>query len=173
MSEQATFAAGCFWGVEAAFRKVPGVSNATAGYTGGTLPNPTYDDVTYKRTGHAEAVEIEFDPRAVSYERLLELFWFVHDPTQVNCQGNDIGEQYRSAIFYHSDEQKAPAEASKAEAQKKYDQPIATVIELASTFYPAEAYHQRYLEKNPGGYCHVNLGKVDALIAGWQAQPRA
>lgn len=165
----AAFAAGCFWGVEAAFRKVPGVVTATAGYTGGTLEHPSYEDVIYKRTGHAEAVQIEFDPAVVTYEQLLKVFWFIHDPTQVNRQGNDVGEQYRSAIFYHTDAQRAAAEISKTEEQMKYDQPIATVIEPAHTFYPAEDYHQRYLERNPGGYCHVNLGRVQELIQNWEA----
>jgi peptide-methionine (S)-S-oxide reductase len=166
MPERATFAAGCFWGVEAAFRKVPGVISATAGYTGGTFKNPSYEDVIYKRTGHAEAVQVEFDPSQISYQHLLKVFWFIHDPTQVNRQGNDVGEQYRSAIFYHSDEQQHAATASKAEEQAQHDQPITTLIEPAGTFYPAEEYHQRYLEKNPGGYCHINLGKVEEFIAG-------
>ncbi|MBI4032652.1 peptide-methionine (S)-S-oxide reductase MsrA [Candidatus Berkelbacteria bacterium] len=168
MTEQATFAAGCFWGVEAAFRKIPGVQNATAGYTGGEFENPSYEDVIYKRTGHAEAVQVEFDPKTVSYEQLLKVFWFIHDPTQLNRQGNDVGEQYRSAIFYHSDSQKIAAETLKAEEQKYHDRELATVIEPASTFYSAEDYHQRYLEKNPGGYCHVNLARVAEFVAQWE-----
>src|SRR3990167_9782034 len=163
-TERATFAAGCFWGVEAAFRKVPGVVNAIAGYTGGNVANPSYEDVISHDTGHAEAVQVKFDPSTISYEQLLKLFWFIHDPTQVNRQGNDVGEQYRSVIFTHSDEQQRLAEASKTEEVTRHDQPLATIIESAKEFYPAEDYHQRYLEKNPGGYCHVNLGRVEEFV---------
>lgn len=163
-TEIATFAAGCFWGVEAAFRTVPGALNVTAGYTGGSLTDPTYEDVISKDTGHAESVQVEFDPSQVSYEQLLKVFWFVHDPTQVNRQGNDVGPQYRSAIFTHSDDQQRLAEASKEHEASKYDRAIATVIEPFSTFYPAEDYHQQYLAQNPGGYCHVNLGRVAEFV---------
>lgn len=157
MSERATFGAGCFWGVESAFRDIPGVLDAAAGYEGGHMANPTYKDVCTDATGHAEVVEIEFDPYRVSYEKLLDAFWQLHDPTQVNRQGPDVGTQYRSAIFYHSPAQKAAAEQSKAEwnASGKIRKPIATVIEPAQTFYRAEEYHQQYLAKRGLRHCHV------------------
>ncbi|MGH9365412.1 MAG: peptide-methionine (S)-S-oxide reductase MsrA, partial [Thermoanaerobaculia bacterium] len=140
MTEKATFAAGCFWGVEAEFRQVPGVVDAAVGYTGGRLPNPTYEDVCSDTTGHAEAVEVEFDPARVGYERLLEVFWENHDPTTLNRQGPDVGNQYRSAIFFHSPEQKAAAEASrdKLGASGRYKRPIVTEIAPAETFWRAE-----------------------------------
>jgi peptide-methionine (S)-S-oxide reductase len=157
MNQQtATFAAGCFWGVEAAFRQVPGVMDAISGYTGGHTQNPTYRDVCSDRTGHAEAVEVTFDPSKVSYDQLLDVFWKIHDPTQVNRQGPDFGSQYRSAIFTHSPEQAAEATASRDRIAAEYKRPIATQIEPAPAFYRAEDYHQRYFERNPAA-CHVNL----------------
>jgi methionine-S-sulfoxide reductase len=162
-TELATFAGGCFWGVEAYFKRVKGVVRATSGYTGGTTTSPSYEQVCTGRTGHAESVRVEYDPQVVSFGRLLYHFWKIHDPTQVDRQGNDLGSQYRSAIFTHSDEQRAVAEQSKAELESsgRYRKPIATVIEPAQEFWPAEAYHQDYLTKNPGGYCHVDLSSVD------------
>jgi peptide-methionine (S)-S-oxide reductase len=146
--ERATFGAGCFWGVETAFRKVEGVTDATVGYSGGDLENPTYGDVCSGTTGHAEVVEVEYDPSKVSYEELLEVFWENHDPTTLNRQGPDVGTQYRSAIFFHTPEQGAAARASKEKAQARYKTPIVTEITPASEFYRAEEYHQRYFEKN-------------------------
>ena len=156
-TEKAVFAAGCFWGVESAFRKVDGVVDTQVGYTGGKTADPTYKEVCTDTTGHAEAIEITFDPAKVSYAKLLDLFWRMHDPTQVNRQGPDTGTQYRSAIFYYSPEQKAAAEASKAALDKsgKYKKPIATQILPAGPFYRAEEYHQRYFEKNGGPACHI------------------
>jgi peptide-methionine (S)-S-oxide reductase len=155
-SEIATFGAGCFWGVEAAFRRVPGVVDAAVGYTGGQTANPTYKDVCTDRTGHAEVVQVTFDPAQVSFEQLLDVFWQEHDPTQVNRQGPDFGKQYRSAIFFHSPEQEATAKKSKAalDASGKFRRPIATEITPASTFYRGEEYHQRYLEKRGAASCH-------------------
>ena len=157
MTEKATFAAGCFWGVEAALRQVPGVLETAVGYTGGATPNPTYEDVCMDGTGHAEAVEVEFDPARVTYEKLLDVFWENHDPTQRNRQGPDVGSQYRSGIFFHSPEQKAAAQASKAslEASGRLKRPIATEITPASTFWRAEDYHQRYLEKRGLAHCKI------------------
>lgn len=150
MTAQATFGAGCFWGVEAAFRKVNGVLSTAVGYSGGTLKNPRYEDVCTDRTGHAEVVQIDFDPSQVSYENLLELFWSIHDPTTPNRQGPDVGAQYRSVIFFHNPEQKALAEASKERCQKsgRYKKPTVTEIVPAAEFYRAEEYHQRYHEKH-------------------------
>ena len=155
--ELATFGAGCFWGIEALFRQVEGVVDAAVGYTGGTLENPTYKDVCSDRTGHAEVVQVTFDPARVSYEKLLDVFWQVHDPTQLNRQGPDHGRQYRSAIFFHSPEQEAAARASKAKLQASnlFSRPIVTEITPASTFWRAEEYHQRYLEKNGLPICHI------------------
>ncbi len=155
MSKKATFAAGCFWGVEAAFRETPGVLRTTVGYTGGFTKNPTYEQVCSHTTGHAEAVEVEFDPDQISYEKLLDVFFGIHDPTQLNRQGPDIGDQYRSAIFVHDDEQAAEAAASKDEHAKDFARPIVTEITPASTFYPAEDYHQRYLEKRGMASCVI------------------
>ena len=157
MTEKATFAAGCFWGVEAAFRQVPGVLEVAVGYTGGSTKNPTYEDVCTGRTGHAEAVEVEFNPARVTYDGLLDVFWENHDPTQKNRQGPDVGTQYRSGIFFHTPEQKDAAEASRAklEASGRYKRPIATEITLASTFWRAEEYHQRYLEKHGLAHCKI------------------
>jgi peptide-methionine (S)-S-oxide reductase len=154
--EKATFAAGCFWGIEDAFRQVKGVTDAAAGYTGGTLESPTYEDVCSDRTGHAEAVQVEFDPAQVSYDDLLSVFWKMHDPTTPNRQGPDVGSQYRSAIFFHSPAQEAAARASKEtqEASGRYRRPIVTQIVPAETFWRAEEYHQRYNEKH-GRSCKV------------------
>ncbi len=153
----ATFGAGCFWGVEEAFRQIPGVRDATVGYLGGTLPNPTYQDVCTGRTGHAEVVQVAFDPSQVSYERLLEVFWTDHNPTTMNRQGWDIGSQYRSAIFYHTPEQEAAAQASKAtlDASDTWKKPIVTEITPTSEFYRAEEYHQQYLAKRGMSSCRT------------------
>ena len=155
--EKATFAAGCFWGVEATFRAMPGVKSTRVGYTGGATDNPTYKEVCTDRTGHAEAVEVEFDPAKVPYTDLLKVFWENHDPTQLNRQGPDWGTQYRSAIFYHTPEQQAAAQASKEalENAHRYSKPIVTQIVPAVTFYPAEDYHQQYLEKRGLASCHI------------------
>jgi len=155
VSKKATFAAGCFWGVEAAFRETPGVLATTVGYTGGSTKNPTYEQVCSHTTGHAEAVEVEFDPDQISYEKLLDVFFSIHDPTQMNRQGPDIGDQYRTAIFVHDDEQATEAEASKEEHAKDFARPIVTEITPATTFYPAEDYHQRYLEKRGMASCVI------------------
>jgi peptide-methionine (S)-S-oxide reductase len=155
MTEKATFGAGCFWGVEIEFRNVPGVVDTAVGYEGGTLPNPTYEDVCSHTTGHAEVVQVEFDPDEVSYDELLDVFWSVHDPTQVNRQGPDIGSNYRSAIFFHSPEQEEMAIESKARAQARFDRPIATEISPASDFWRAEEYHQQYLVKRGLATCRI------------------
>ena len=155
--EQATFAAGCFWGVEAYFRGLSGVVDATSGYTGGTTAHPSYEQVCTGRTGHAEAVLVRFDPAKISYETLLDEFWKLHDPTTLNRQGPDFGTQYRSAIYYHSEAQRAAAETSlqRQSASGVHRRPIVTEITPAGPFYPAEEYHQRYVEKNNLGGCHV------------------
>jgi peptide-methionine (S)-S-oxide reductase len=153
--EEATFAAGCFWGVEAEFRKIKGVLNATVGYTGGTTSDPTYRQVCTGTTGHAESVLVEFDPAQVSYERLLNVFWDIHDPTTPNQQGPDIGTQYRSAIFFHTPEQEASARASKKAQEARSPRKIVTEITPASEFYPAEDYHQRYFEKRGLSSCRI------------------
>ncbi len=155
--EKTTFGAGCFWGVEAAFRQVPGVQATAVGYEGGTLESPTYRDVCTDTTGHAEVVEVEFDPAQVTYETLLNVFWENHNPTTLNSQGPDHGTQYRSAIFTHSPEQQAVAEASKAAWDKsgRFKRPIVTEIVPAQTFYVAEDYHQQYLEKRGLSHCHI------------------
>jgi peptide-methionine (S)-S-oxide reductase len=156
--EKATFAAGCFWGVEANFRRVKGVITTSVGYTGGHFENPTYKDVCTGRTGHAEAVDLLFDPAIISYTQLIEVFWNIHDPTTINRQGPDIGTQYRSAIFYHNEEQRSAAIASKEMAQKsdKFKKPIVTEIVPASMFYRAEEYHQQYFEKGGIGGCMIH-----------------
>ena len=148
--ERATFAAGCFWGVEAAFRQVKGVVSTSVGYTGGSFKDPTYKDVCSGKTGHAEALEVQYDPSQVSYEELLTMFWNIHDPTTLNRQGPDVGAQYRSAIFFHTPEQKVAAIASKEKLQRsgRYKNPIVTEITSASQFYTAEEYHQQYKEKH-------------------------
>jgi peptide-methionine (S)-S-oxide reductase len=155
LSERATFGAGCFWGVEVAFRNVPGVLDTAVGYEGGTLANPTYEDVCSKTTGHAEVVQVEFDPDEVSYDELLDVFWDVHDPTQVNRQGPDVGSNYRSVIFFHSPEQQEQALASKARVQTRYTVPVVTEIEPAKDFWRAEEYHQQYLVKRGRASCLV------------------
>lgn len=147
----ATFAAGCFWGVELAFQRMAGVLNTQVGYTNGQLPEPTYRAVCSGTTGHAEAIEIQYNPSEISYDELLSKFWSIHDPTTLNRQKNDVGTQYRSGIYFHSDEQKQQALASKDAQQKKLSAQIVTEIEPAATFYRAEEYHQQYLEK--GGQC--------------------
>jgi len=155
-TETATFGAGCFWGVEYVFERVPGVLSTEVGYAGGHTENPTYRDVCSHGTGHAEVLRVEFDPSVVSFEQLLEVFWAMHDPTQVDRQGPDVGDQYRSAIFTNSDEQQRAAEASRDAAQARFDRPIATEITPAGPFYPAEDYHQRYYDKTGHEpYCHV------------------
>eukprot|EP00005_Dracoamoeba_jomungandri_P005756 CAMPEP_0174253706 /NCGR_PEP_ID=MMETSP0439-20130205/3068_1 /TAXON_ID=0 /ORGANISM="Stereomyxa ramosa, Strain Chinc5" /LENGTH=166 /DNA_ID=CAMNT_0015334881 /DNA_START=105 /DNA_END=605 /DNA_ORIENTATION=- len=156
----ACFAAGCFWSVELAFQRVPGVLTTAVGYTGGNKDNPTYQQVCSGATGHAEAVQLEYNPEEVSYEELLGVFWKKHNPTQVDRQGNDMGTQYRSAIFYYDDEQKEEAEMSRDKEQEKYKQKIATQIVPASKFWPAETYHQQYLEK--GGQCSAK-GCTDTI----------
>jgi peptide-methionine (S)-S-oxide reductase len=157
MTQHATFGAGCFWGVEAAFRQVKGVVSTAVGYMGGTLDKPTYEDVCTDRTGHAEVVQVEYDPAQVSYEELLDVFWANHNPTTMNRQGPDVGSQYRSAIFYHTPEQEAAARASKEKLQAsgKHKRPVVTEISPAATFYRGEEYHQQYLEKRGMGQCHV------------------
>ncbi len=152
---KATFGAGCFWGVEEAFRQVKGVTETRVGYLGGALKNPTYRDVCTGRTGHAEVVEVEYDPSKVSYEELLMVFWSVHNPTTLNRQGPDVGTQYRSAVFFHNAEQEAAAKVSKAKLQSsgRFNRPIVTEITPASEFYEAEDYHQRYLEKRGQKSC--------------------
>jgi peptide-methionine (S)-S-oxide reductase len=155
VTEKATFGAGCFWGVEIEFRNVPGVVDTAVGYEGGTLPNPTYEDVCSHTTGHAEVVQVEFDPEEVSYDQLLDVFWDVHDPTQVNRQGPDVGSNYRSVIFFHSPEQQENALESKARVQARFDRPIATEISPASDFWRAEEYHQQYLVKRGLATCRI------------------
>jgi len=155
--EKATFAAGCFWGVEAAFRQIKGVVSTQVGYTGGRTNDPSYEDVCTDRTGHAEAVEVTYDPSRVKYEDLLHVFWTNHDPTTPNRQGPDVGEQYRSAIFYHSPAQETEAKVSKArlESEHRFKRPIVTQILAAGPFYRAEEYHQQYLEKRGLSTCHI------------------
>jgi peptide-methionine (S)-S-oxide reductase len=155
--ETATFAAGCFWGVEETFRQMPGVVETMVGYLGGHTASPTYQDVCTDETGHAEVVQVTFDPSKVNYDKLLEVFWSAHDPTTLNRQGPDIGTQYRSAIFFHSPEQERQARASKEKMQAsgKFRRPIVTEITPASTFYPAEDYHQKYLAKRGLNHCHI------------------
>jgi peptide-methionine (S)-S-oxide reductase len=155
-TETATFGAGCFWGVEWVFRQVPGVLDAVSGYSGGVTVDPSYREVCSGRTGHAEVVQVTFDPTVVTYDQLLEVFWAMHDPTQMNRQGPDIGTQYRSVILAHTPEQRAAAEASKTQVQPRFRRPIATEIGDYIAFYPAEDYHQRYYE-NTGHepYCHA------------------
>jgi peptide-methionine (S)-S-oxide reductase len=156
--QKATFAAGCFWSVELVFQREPGVVDTSVGYTGGSVKNPTYEAVCSGRTGHAEAVQVTFDPSQVSYGRLLSVFFDKHDPTQLNRQGNDSGSQYRSAIFYHSEEQRTQAQEKKAEVQKSYKAPVVTEIAAFKEYFPAEEYHQRYLEK--GGQCAIKGDKT-------------
>jgi peptide-methionine (S)-S-oxide reductase len=152
--ERATFGVGCFWGPEETFRKVDGVTSTSVGFMGGSLENPTYEEVCTGRTGHAEVVEVEFDPSRIAYEELLEIFWACHDPTTRNRQGPDIGTQYRSVLFFHSPEQEAVARASKEKLERsgRYRSEIVTEIAPASSYYPADEYHQRYLEKRRRGW---------------------
>ncbi|HEX7178193.1 MAG TPA: peptide-methionine (S)-S-oxide reductase MsrA [Nitrososphaeraceae archaeon] len=154
--QMATFAAGCFWGVEETFTKIKGVKSTRVGYIGGNLPSPTYEDVCTDRTGHAEALQVKYDPKEISYEELLDLFWSIHNPTTKNRQGPDIGSQYRSIIFYHTPEQESIAKKSKQELDdsNKFQNKIVTEIVPASTFYPAEDYHQKYYQKIGGGSCY-------------------
>ncbi|HVE91225.1 MAG TPA: peptide-methionine (S)-S-oxide reductase MsrA [Actinomycetota bacterium] len=154
--EKATFGAGCFWGVEAEFRNVEGVIDTAVGYAGGATQNPTYQEVCTDRTGHAEVVEVQFDPQKVSYDELLETFWKVHDPTTLNRQGPDVGSQYRSVIFFHSPEQEAAARASVQRAQERFPKPVVTHVERAPVFFSAEEYHQRYLEKKGLATCRIS-----------------
>ena len=156
----ATFGAGCFWGVEAAFRRLDGVQGTRVGYAGGTVPNPTYEQVCTDRTGHAEVVEVTFDDEVVPYEQLLAVFWAEHDPTQLNRQGPDVGTQYRSVIFVGDDEQRQAAEASRDRVQERLSRPVVTQIEDAPPFWEAEDYHQRYLEKRGLASCTARLAAV-------------
>jgi peptide-methionine (S)-S-oxide reductase len=159
-TEKATFGAGCFWQVEAAYRETDGVVDTAVGYEGGTVANPTYEQVCSGETGHAEVTQVEFDPEQVSYEELLEKFWEVHDPTQVDRQGWDVGTQYRSVIFTHSPEQEAAAKASKERAQERFSAPIATSIKPAGDFWRAEEYHQCYLERRrPANALRTLIGR--------------
>lgn len=164
-TELATFGGGCFWCLEAIFERLPGVKAVTSGYAGGHTANPTYAEVCRHTTGHAEVVQIEFEPAKLSYEKLLDWFWEAHDPTTLNRQGNDVGDQYRSIILYHDAAQKAAAEKSKAAAAKNFPQPIVTTIEPLQKFYPAEVGHQDYYRLNPNaGYCRVVIKpKLDKL----------
>lgn len=154
---KATFGAGCFWGVEEIFRKIPGVTSTSVGYTGGTTKNPTYEDVCTDKTGHAEVVDIEFNPDVVSYQNLLKVFFENHNPTTLNQQGPDKGSQYRSVVFYHDEEQKSQAEQMKKELDQsgKFHNPIVTEVTAAKTYYPAEDYHQKYLQKRGIDSCHI------------------
>jgi peptide-methionine (S)-S-oxide reductase len=160
LTKKATFGAGCFWGVEAAFRRVDGVTATRVGYSGGHTDNPRYEDVCSHRTGHAEVVEVTYDPEHVSYDDLLQVFWRKHDPTQLNRQGWDIGDQYRSAIFFHDEEQREAALRSKAQEQASLTAPVVTQIEPAQTFYEAEDYHQQYLEKRGRSSCTAQLARA-------------
>jgi peptide-methionine (S)-S-oxide reductase len=153
--EKATFGAGCFWGVEEAFRQLKGVASTAVGYEGGATDRPTYRDVCTDETGHAEVVEVTYDPKLISYDQLLDLFWKSHNPTTLNRQGPDVGSQYRSAVFFHSPEQEKTAKASKEKAQKNFRNPIVTQVVPAETFWKAEDYHQQYLAKRGLGSCHI------------------
>jgi methionine-S-sulfoxide reductase len=158
--DQACFAAGCFWGVQYYFDQVPGVRSSAVGYTGGQLEDPTYEDICYRSTGHAEAVRIEFDPTQVSFETLCRHFFRLHDPTQFNRQGPDVGDQYRSAVFYVNQQQKVIAESVKEQCQGDFKDPIVTVIEPLRDFYQAEEYHQHYTEKTGRGMCHIPYSAI-------------
>ncbi len=157
MEKQATFGAGCFWGVEAAFRRTQGVTGTKVGYAGGKVDNPTYEQVCSDTTGHAEVVQVTYDPEQVPYEQLLTIFWLEHDPTQLNRQGPDVGSQYRSVIFVHDEEQRAAAEASREAVQARFTRPVVTTIEDAPPFWEAEDYHQQYLEKRGLASCTPRL----------------
>jgi peptide-methionine (S)-S-oxide reductase len=168
-TEVATLGGGCFWCLEAVFGRIDGIKSVVSGYAGGTKPNPTYSEVCTGTTGHAEVVQVEFDPAVISYEKVLELFWKAHDPTTLNRQGADVGTQYRSIILYENEEQRKAAERSKAQVGKHFDGPILTEIKPLSTFYRAEEYHQNYYEKNPfAGYCtfviRPKLQKLDLQL---------
>jgi peptide-methionine (S)-S-oxide reductase len=158
--QQAIFAAGCFWGVQYYFDQIPGVLKTSVGYTGGHTENPTYEEVCTHTTGHAEAVLIEFDPETVNYETLLKQFFHMHDPTQLNRQGPDIGDSYRTAIFYFDDEQKVQAERAKVVAQANFEHPIVTEITAAGPFYEAEDYHQKFTERTGRGMCHIGYEPI-------------
>jgi len=160
VEKKATFGAGCFWGVEAAFRQIDGVTGTRVGYSGGALKNPTYEDVCSHTTGHAEVVEVTYDPGRVTYEQLLDVFWHKHDPTQLNRQGWDVGDQYRSVVFFHDQEQQQAALQSKAREQANWSGEIVTQVEPAETFYEAEDYHQQYLEKRGRSTCTPALARV-------------
>jgi len=157
VEKKATFGAGCFWGVEAAFRRTQGVTGTKVGYAGGKVDNPTYEQVCSDTTGHAEVVEVTYDPEQVPYEQLLTIFWLEHDPTQLNRQGPDVGSQYRSVIFVHGEEQRAAAEASREAVQARFTRPVVTTIEDAPPFWEAEDYHQQYLEKRGLASCTPRL----------------
>lgn len=157
-TEKATFGSGCFWCTEAVFQQLRGVKSVVSGYSGGKTPNPTYEDVSSGRSGHAEVIQVTYDPKEISFDDLLKVFWQTHDPTTLNRQGNDVGTQYRSAVFYHSDDQRRIAEAYKAQLDKSgtFKSPIVTEITAFEKFYPAENYHQKYFELNPAqSYCQV------------------
>jgi methionine-S-sulfoxide reductase len=160
LEKKATFGAGCFWGVEAAFRRLDGVTRTRVGYAGGGVDNPTYEQVCYSGTGHAEVVEVTFDDERIPYEQLLAVFWAEHDPTQLNRQGPDVGDQYRSVIFVHDEEQRAAAESSKEIIQSRISRPVVTQIEDAQRFWEAEDYHQQYLEKRGLASCTARLATV-------------
>lgn len=159
--QQAIFAAGCFWGVQYYFDQIPGVTRTTVGYTGGHTENPSYEAVCTHTTGHAEAVEVEFDPEQIDYEALCRQFFRMHDPTQLNKQGWDVGDSYRTGIFYFNDDQKQIAERIKLELAPNFDKPIVTVITEACTFYPAEDYHQKFTERTGRGMCHIPYKPID------------
>jgi peptide-methionine (S)-S-oxide reductase len=160
VEKQATFGAGCFWGVEAAFRRTQGVTGTKVGYAGGKVENPTYEQVCSDTTGHAEVVQVTYDPEQVPYEQLLTIFWLEHDPTQLNRQGPDVGSQYRSVIFVHDEEQRAAAEASREAVQARFTRPVVTTIEDAPPFWEAEDYHQQYLEKRGLASCTPRLSSA-------------
>jgi methionine-S-sulfoxide reductase len=160
VEKQATFGAGCFWGVEAAFRRTQGVTGTKVGYAGGKVDNPTYEQVCSDTTGHAEVVQVTYDPEQVPYEQLLTIFWLEHDPTQLNRQGPDVGSQYRSVIFVHDEEQRAAAEASREAVQARFTRPVVTTIEDAPPFWEAEDYHQQYLEKRGLASCTPRLSSA-------------
>jgi peptide-methionine (S)-S-oxide reductase len=157
MEQKATFGAGCFWGVEAAFRRLDGVTATAVGYAGGHTDDPSYREVCSHTTGHAEVVEVTYDPARITYEQLLAAFWAEHDPTQLNRQGPDVGDQYRSVVFVHDEQQRRAAADSRERVQARVSRPVVTVIEDAPTFWPAEDYHQQYLEKRGLASCHVGL----------------
>jgi methionine-S-sulfoxide reductase len=159
-TSKALFAAGCFWGVQYYFDQVPGVVKTTVGYTGGHTKNPTYDEVATRLTGHAEAVLVEFDPKKVNYAALLKQFFRMHDPTELNYQGPDVGDEYRSAVFYFDQEQHKEAVAVRNDTQKRLDKPVVTQIAAAGAFYPAEAYHQKFSQKTGIGMCHISYAAI-------------